>query len=376
MVPSEYILANKAIIPFFGLDRQYTQLRAELLAASDRVYQSGQVLDGDHTRVFERAIARRCDRDYAIAVNSCTQGLIFALSAGIPAASNVVIPGISFAATVNSVIMTGHTPVFCDTDQNALIDLDTLDFALKGAGVECVMYANLFGHTVNWDRLQLHTNFFNEDIFVIEDAAQSFGATYKGIPSGKMGTVSVLSFDPTKNLPNYGSGGMILTDDPVLAEAFYDMRNNGKEDGHNLPGTNSRMSESDCAQMLVKLRYFDLWQTRRRQIAEYYTERLQGWVDVIGPGSDVDSAWHKFVIRLINRHALRHYLSNKGIETRIHYDKALIELPVSWEYVDYARDPYPESTAFTKECLSLPIYPELTDTEVEVIVESVIEFLN
>ena len=368
--------SQKITIPFFGIDRQYQNLRQELLDAIDRVLRSGQVLDGEYTSFFERQMARRCDRSYAVAVNSCTQGLIFALQAGVPRESRVLIPGISFAASVNSVLMAGHAPVFCDVDQNALIDLESLDYALDGAGVNTIMYANLFGNVVDWDRFCMQVDFFNNNMFVIEDAAQSFGASYRGVPSGKLGDVSVLSFDPTKNLNNYGSGGMVLTDDLEMAEVLYDLRNNGKRDGHNHAGTNSQMSESDCAQMLVKLKYFDSWQQRRSEIAEYYIKELAEFVDICLPGEDVVPAWHKFVIRLTNRHALRHHLSDLGIETRVHYNKPLFELPVGWEYIDYARDPFRESTAFSKECLSLPIYPEMSDSEVETVAQAVVDFLR
>lgn len=364
-------------IPFFGVKRQYENLRQEILDTVDTVYTSGQVLDGQYTRYFERAMALRCDRTYAVAVNSCTQGLIMAMRLMIPRKSQVLIPNISFAATVNSVIMAGHIPVFCDTDAQALINLESIDFALKGSGVHSIMYANLFGNVVDYDRFRIITEFFNnEEMYIIEDAAQSFGASYRGIPSGKLGTVSVLSFDPTKNLPNYGSGGMILTDDLGIAEELYDMRDNGKQEGHHFAGTNSKMSESDCAQMLVKLRHFDTWQDRRREIAEYYTGELCEFVDVPQVTEGVEHAWHKYVIRLSERHGLRTALAHEGIDTRIHYDKTLAELPVSWKYDGYNLDQYHESTAFTRECMSLPIYPELEDYEVEQVVDTIQNYLR
>lgn len=363
-------------IPFFGITRQYNSLRDELLEITDRVYRSGQVLDGPHTKSFEVAIARMCQRQFAVSVNSCSQGLIFALQSSIPRESHVLIPTLSFSATLNSVIMSGHTPKFCDTDQNGLIDLESYEYALNGAGINCVMYANLFGHTVDWDRFRLNTDFFNQDMFIIEDAAQSLGATYKDLPSGKLGDVSVLSFDPTKNLNNYGSGGMILTDNFSMYETLLDLRDNSKHSAHNSIGTNSKMSEADCAQMMVKLKYFDGWQRRRQQIADYYIGELSEWVDIVLPGPEVKSAWSKFVIRLGERHGLQHHLAEKGIDSRFHYDRPLFELPVGYDYIDYAREIFRESTAFSRECLSLPIYPELTDSEVTQIIESIIEYLR
>lgn len=369
-------MAVQPIIPFFGVKRQYQFLREELLDITDRVYSTGQVLDGAYTEQFEREIAIMCNRTYAVAVNSCTQGLINGLSTCVPRESKILIPTLSFAATLNSVLLVGHEPVFCDTDGQGLIDLESLDTALDGAGITAIMYPNLWGHTIDYDRFRIQTEFFADDIFIIEDAAQSFGAWYKDTPSGKLGDISVLSFDPTKNLNNYGSGGMILTDDQYIYQALVNYRDNGKESGHDQLGTNSKMSESDCAQMLIKLKYFDSWQERRTKIADYYIDKLMHYVDIVLPGEDVESAWSKFVMRVNERHGLKHHLALKGIETKFHYDKPLFELPAGYNYVDYARQLFRESTAFSRECLSLPIYPELTDAEVETIAESVIEYLR
>ena len=136
------------------------------------------------------------------------------------------------------------------------------------------------------------------------------------------------------------------------------------------------MSESDSAQMCIKLKYFDAWQTRRQQIAAYYTAELAEYVDVILPGPDVESAWSKFVIRVTERHGLREWLLHRGIDTRFHYDKPLFELPVGYDYIDYARELFRESTAFSREAISLPIYPELTDLEIERVARSVIDYLR
>jgi dTDP-4-amino-4,6-dideoxygalactose transaminase len=239
------------------------------------------------------------------------------------------------------------------------------------------MYVNLFGNVLDQDRLISYMEVFSErKIPVIEDAAQSFGAYYQGVPSGKLGDVSCLSFDPTKNLNNYGSGGMILTDDPAIWELVADMRDNGKANEHIASGTNSKMSEADCAQMLVKLKYFDSWQRRRAEIADFYIEHLTDWVDVLLPNQDVEHAWHKFVIRTGSRSAMQGMLASKGIETKIHYEQPLFEHPVGWDYVDYARDIMRGSTAHSKEALSLPIYPEMTDTEVELVIDSITAYLN
>lgn len=363
------------IIPFFGVDRQYRNLREEILDATDRVYSTGRVLDGAYTVEFENKMARRCNREYAVAVNSGTQALIFAQMATLSKPPyTVLIPTISFVATLNSVLMNNYTPVFCDVDFKGLINLDSYQYKLDDS-VSAIMYVNLFGNCIDYDKFRMQTEFFNDNLIIIEDAAQSFGASYKGIPSGKMGTVSVLSFDPTKNLNNYGSGGMILTDDYEVYQMCLSIRDNGKLI-NDVAGTNSKMSEADCAQMIIKLNHFDSWQRRRKEIANYYIDRLYQYVDILIPNEHVDHAWHKFVIRTNNRHALAGHLSRRGIETKIHYQSALYDFSVGYNYINYGKDLFTETASFTRECLSLPIYPELTDSEVEIITENVIDYLD
>lgn len=366
----------KNVIPFFGIKRQYASLREELLEVIDAVYKSGQVLDGNYTKEFERQMAKRCHRKYAVAVGSGTQALIFAQQLLFQEPAKILIPTISFVATINSILLNGNEPVLCDTDDQALINLESLDYAVKGAGVSGIMYVNIFGNTVDYDRFRMLTEFFNKDLSIIEDAAQSFGASYKGIPSGAMGDISILSFDPTKNLNNYGSGGMLLCDNLADAKILMDLRDNGKTNDHDYPGTNSKMSESDCAQMLVKLKHFDKWQRRRTEIANFYNEELQNVVDVPRTTEGAVHAWHKYVIKTIDRSGLKHKLATQGIETKIHYEQPLYEYPVGYPYINYAAELYREASAFCSECLSLPIYPELTDQEVNRIAESVKSYFD
>lgn len=363
-------MSGSSQIPFFGLNRQYQNLRKELLDVTDQVWASGKVLDGIHCRNFEQAIAARCHRKYAVAVNSCTQGLILAQAALGIKQKKVLIPTVSFVATLNSVIMANNTPVFCDVDDSALMDLTEVN--LRDRDIDAIMYVNIFGNIIDYDKLHSIATFWNPDrpVHIIEDAAQSFGAKYRGRPSGSLGGISVLSFDPTKNLPNYGSGGMILTDDLDIASLCEDLRNNAKN--FLAPfGTNSRMSEADCAQMLVKLKYFDEWQRRRADIANYYIDNLISLVDPVQPNMDVDPAWHKFVIHVADRNNLMRSLREVGIETKIHYEHALPDYENAFDYFDFSRELFPGARAHCRDALSIPIYPELADTEVERIVNSI-----
>jgi dTDP-4-amino-4,6-dideoxygalactose transaminase len=364
------------MILFNGLQRQYQTLKEEILESTDTVLSSGKVLDGKYTHLFEQEIAKRCNRRYAIAVNSCSQALIFSQSA-LNIDGNVIIPTTSFIATLNSILMSNNIPIFCDVDNNALLDIKQLGYSLGITKIESIVYVNLYGNVLNYDYLLAFCRFWNRDtdIKIIEDAAQSFGASYNGIPSGKLGDISVLSFDPTKNLPNYGSGGMILTDSTSAAETCYDLRDNGKYNNHIYPGTNSKMSELDCAHMLIKLKYFDDWQKRRQDIAKYYNERLPENINLPHVESNVVHAWHKYVIQTDERNELQEYLTLKDITTKIHYDTPL---PYSNLGIDYYSEDvnsdfnlFESSVRQSKESLSLPIYPEMTDSEVESVVTTI-----
>lgn len=365
-------------IPFFGVDRQYNNIREEILDVTDKVYRTGQVLDGTNTFNFERIIAKMTERKYAVAVNSGTQALIFALrSIDQLQNSKVLIPSVSFVATLNAVVEAGFDPVFCDVDPvTGLIDLNTIPVDINE--LAAVMYVNLYGNIINYDKLTAYKAVWDRyNVPVIEDAAQSFGAYYRGIPSGKLGTISCLSFDPTKNLNNYGSGGMVLVDDPNIFESVVNLRNNGKLFEHVSSGTNSKMNEADCAQMLVKLKYFDQWQARRTKIAEYYTERLDGIVRMPAVESHVEHSWHKFAIHAANREVFKGKMDLLGIETKVHYN-----IPLHLEHLSFAytmennTGVLENAEEFCKTTVSLPIYPELTDAEVDHIVDSVIDCID
>lgn len=373
-------------IPFFGLYRQYENLREELLESMDSVYKTGQVLDSDYSRMFEQIIAGRCHRSYALTVNSCSMGLFLALESLGIRNSSVILPSVSFPATLNAALMGRNIPVYCDVDDHALIDLKTLTVDPRADDINTMIYVNLFGNVVDYECMQLITEFFyNGEVKVIEDAAQSFGGYYKDTPSGKLGDISVLSFDPTKNLPNYGSGGMLLTDDYGIYCTLRNLRDNGKDDMHASYGTNSKMSEADCAQMLVKLKHFDAWQDRRNSIAHFYTENLKNYIRVTKLEPDITHAWHKFPmwtnehesrshITTVSRQKLQQMLYAAGIETKIHYNTPLPLLDCNPHQMPVGVYPMADVHCHTE--LSLPIYPELTDAEVEYIVEMVIACIS
>ena len=358
-------------IPFTGLRKQYNSLRNEILDVTDEVLRSGVLMNGNYTAEFENWLAKKNSVSYAVTCHSGTQALeiIAAYNNDLLRTAwdnprpTVAVPAMTYPATLNAFIRTGWQVVIVDTDRYGQMDVTKIP-----GDPDAICVIGLYGQSTNrtvWNR-----NWNSKQVF-IEDGAQHWLAD----DCRRESHACAISFDPMKNLACYGNGGAVVTNNIHLMEYARAWRDNGKSN-HAYIGTNSRMSEADCAQMLVKLKYFDEWQERRSHIAEYYAGELSEFVDVISPGVGVESAWHKFVIRLSERHALKHHLAIKGIETRYHYDKPLFELPVGWDFVDYAKDPYRGAVSFSRECLSLPIYPEMTDSEVTYVIESILEFLR
>lgn len=349
------------MIKFFNVDKQYQQDRDSYLGLADQVYSSGQVINGPFCRKLENSLKERTGRKHCVLTASCTDALAFVGYATMHKSVNIhLFPRISFPATDNGFSReksNNYTrKLYVDVDISGNIDLEKLNnnLSLLVQTPECsvsVVWVNLFGHCVDFDRVASLIKKYPTVTFV-EDAAQSIGAVWKNIPSGAIGDASCFSFDPTKNLGAFGIGGAMLTDNDAIAEAV---------DLHRRPhtpkwinhGYNSQINEVDAAIVWWKLENrFDAWQQRRTEIANYYIDNLN--VECVVPHSNSTSAWHKFVIKHDNRDTLKLSLQESGIETKVHYAKTLDG----------------EQNDFTRRCLSLPIYPELTDSEVEHIVKS------
>lgn len=361
-------------IKLFGIDRQYLTLREEILEATDKIYLSGQALDGQSTKDFESAIANYTNRKYAITVNSCTQALMISVSTVVYKQYNkILVPAVSFAASANAIKLAGGVPVFCDVDPvTGLIDINKINVPLSE--ISGILYVNLLGNIINYDKLISDISLFStQRITIIEDAAQSFGASYNNIKSGKLGNISCLSFDPTKNFNNYGSGGMILTDSYEVHGLASDFKNHGKNYHHQIVGSNSKMNEADCAQMLIKFKYFEKWQQRRTEIAEYYNQMFKDYVNDIQLIPTTDNVTHarsKYMIHVNDPENTSMVLKDKfNIESKVNYPYPLNT------YDAFIQEPYHELSNARKFCethLNIPIYPELTDLEVEYIAKSVI----
>ena len=353
---------NGLKIPFTGLKKQYNTLRTEILDATDEVLRSGQLMAGNNTAEFENWLARKNHSKYAITCHSGSQALeiiaeYYRLQTSIRP-PRVVVPAMTYVATANAFIRAGWEVYIADTDANGLLDKRKVPHDLS---VQATVLVGLYGAAVNADR------FWGTDL-IIEDGAQHWLSNN----SNRVGNATAISFDPMKNLNAYGNGGAVVTDDIDLLEFAREWTNNGKP-RHTSIGTNSRMSEIESAQMLVKTKYIDQWQARRKNIALYWIGRLKntGIRTLINPQNFETHCCHKFVIDVDGRDILARNLAIKHIETKVHYKEPLHELPA---YAEFAQpDILSVASALSRRVLSLPIYPELTDLEVEYIIDSVLD---
>lgn len=353
---------NGLKIPFTGLKKQYNTLRTEILDVTDEVLRSGQLMAGNYTAEFESWLAQKNNSSYAITCHSGSQALeIIAEFYRVQSSVNpprVVVPSMTYVATANAFIRAGWDIYIADTDVHGLLDKSKIPPDLS---VQATVLVGLYGAAVNADQ------FWDTDL-VIEDGAQHWLSN----KCARIGAATAVSFDPMKNLNAYGNGGAVVTTDQELVWFAREWTNNGKP-AHTNIGTNSRMSETESAQMMVKTRYIDAWQLRRKTIAAYWIERLKksGIRTLIDSSNFETHCYHKFVIDIDNRDIVARNLAIKGIETRVHYKEPLHELPAYGQYP--GPDILSVASALSRRVLSLPIFPELTDLEVEYIIDTVID---
>lgn len=356
-------------IPFTGLQKQYSNLRTEILDRTDEVLRSGQLMNGNYTAEFEAWLAQRNRVHHAITVHSGTQALeCLAQYHAQQYPMNpprILVPALTYAASANAFMRSGWEVVFADTDERGILDVmragdqgfnAVMLVGLYGAGVSEYLGLNSFR---NWQQS------WQSPRLLLEDAAQHWLSD----DCQRIGDAAV-SFDPMKNLAAMGNGGAVLTNDSELADFAESWRDNGKP-YHRVSGTNSRMSELDCAVLMIKTQYLDQWQARRHKIAAYWTEQLANTpVRCLVTRDNIRGhALQKFVIDVDDRDQLRQRLAMHGIDTRVHYQQPLHELG------EFRQCTGPgilsRASALARRVLSLPLYPELTDLQVDYVMDQV-----
>lgn len=362
-------------IPFTGLKKQYNNLRQEILAATDEVLRSGQLMNGNNVVEFEHWLTQQNRVKYAVTCHSGTQALeilscYYREQLTSPEPPTVLIPSMTYVATANAFARAGWDIHFVDVDAHGIIDHRKIPQLVSYQAVVAVgLYgASLHhcGNVRNW------ADWVNKDMIVIEDAAQHWLAA----DCTRIGNAAAISFDPMKNLACYGNGGAVVTNDLDLATFARAWRDNGKGNNYQTVASNSRMSELDCAHMLVKTRYLDGWQQRRAKIAEFWMEKCDktGVRCLIDDSNFHDHAYHKFVVDIDNRDAIKLKLAERKIETRIHYERPLHELP-GWFSAIMGPGLLSTASALSRRVLSLPFYSELSDLEVEYVIEQLLDLV-
>jgi dTDP-4-amino-4,6-dideoxygalactose transaminase len=368
-------VASAPPIPFNDLSRGVAELRDELDAALSRVLDSGWFVLGGEGRAFEEEFAAASGAAYAVGVASGTDAIELALRAlGVGPGDEVVTQANTCVPTVAAIERAGAIPVLCDVEAEAgTMDLDSLRGAL-GARTRAVVPVHLYGQCADVEAIVELCS--GRGIDVVEDCAQAVGAELRGRPTGTIGRLGCFSFYPTKNLAALGDGGAVVTDDAGLDERLRLVRQYGQTDRyrHVTEGVNSRLDELQAAVLRARLPRLQRWNARRTEIASAYTEALAG--SAVRPLAQLEGrrhVFHLFVVEAPDRDGLRNHLERAGVGTLIHYPTPVHAHP---PYRRLAEGPVPLSVSerLCERILSLPIYPELREDEVERVAEALRTF--
>jgi len=378
----------KTKVPFFDLAVQFKSIENEIKSALDEVFQNQQFIMGPKVQVLEKAMAQYCQTRYAVGVASGSDALLLSLMAlGIGTGDEVLLPPFTFFATAGSVSRLGATPVFVDIDRETYnIDPSKIEEKMT-ARTKAIIPVHLFGQCADMDPLLKIAK--EKKLYIIEDAAQALGAEYKpkagseGRRAGQIGDLGCFSFYPTKNLGAFGDAGMVVTDNPGLAEKVRLLRVHGSQPKyfHKSIGVNSRLDTIQAAILLVKFKYLEKWTAERQKKAERYQGLFQDLLSSV-KGLKLPTVqyqnrhiFHQYVIRAPERDRLKQFLAEEGIGTDIYYPVPL-HLQECYSFLKYRRGDLPNSEEASEEVLALPIFPELTEDQQKVVVNRIKAFYN
>ncbi len=358
------------------LHAQYLLIRKEIDEAIQRVITSSGFILGKEVAAFENEFAEFAGAQHCVGLGSGTAALHLALVAsGVRQGHEVITTPLTFIATAEAIRHAGALPVFVDVEEESLCLDQTLIASAVSPKSRAILPVHLHGNLAAMEETLAAGREFG--LHVIEDAAQAHGATYRGRMAGTMGSIGCFSFYPGKNLGAYGDAGAVLSDDPEIIEAVRLLRDHGRrgKHEHETEGFNHRMDGIQAAVLSVKLKYLERWNERRRTIAERYRKGLDGVVACAQSQLRAVQAYHVFAIRTSRREELRTFLANQGIETGIHYPLP-IHLQPAFRWLKYEAGQFPVAERAAGQLLSLPIYPELTDDQVEEVVDRVRTFFE
>ena len=363
------------IVPFLDLQAQYEALRVELDASVFGVLRSGRYVGGEQIDMFEREFAAYCNTQFAVGCGSGTAALHMALLAlGIRQGDEVITVANTFAATVEAITHVGATPVFVDVQEDTgNLNPERIRGALS-ARSKAIVPVHLHGQCADMARILAIAR--SCDLRVIEDAAQAHGSESQGVIAGGIGDVGCFSFYPGKNLGACGEAGAVTTSDPNIAMQISLLVSHGErpKNHHSIVGFNHRLDSIQAAILRVKLRNLPAWNTRRREIAARYLQAFRERPDIGVPANVAldEHSFHHFVVRVRHRDAVMARLAADGVSTMVHYPVPLHRQPA---YANIARvsGPLTVTDNLSSEILSLPIFPEMSDKQQDIVVKSLLK---
>jgi len=363
-------------VPLQDLKAGYQSVRSEILQSVTEVMDSQQYILGPKVAELEATVASYCGVGHGIGVSSGTDALLLALMAlDVGHGDEVITTPFTFFATAGSIVRVGANPVFVDINPDTFnLNAGKIEAAISPK-TKAIMPVHLYGQIAEMERIMNIAH--RHKLHVIEDAAQAIGARRNGNPAGSFGHAACFSFYPTKNLGGAGDGGMVVTNDQALAERLKQLRNHGEESRyqHRTVGMNGRMDGIQAAVLLAKFKHLDDWNSRRIENAHYYTPRLKNIAGVVPPSELPNSThiYHQYVIRCRQRDRLRQFLTDRGIGSGIYYPLPL-HLQACFANLGYHAGDFPAAETATQEVLALPIYPELTREQQDMVIDAITDF--
>ena len=355
----------------------YSENKEKILLNLERVLNTGEYIRANEIQILETKISKLCNRKFALTTSSCTNAIFLALKTiDIKPSDEIILPSFSYIASLSPILMCNAKPVFVDIRPETL----TLDFDLINKAItpktKAVIFVQLFGYSQDLSELK---SFLKEkNIILIEDAAQALGSKVNNLNGGEQGNVSCISFDPTKIVSAFGTGGVVLTDNQKYYDKLTKLIHHGrnKNGEFEILGYNSKISELNAAIINLQLENLDSILERNNKVANLYFAELSNNnnnIKILKPNSNQFSTYHKFVIQAKNRNELRKHLYNNGIETKIHYSTLLHEQKLLNNF-EFKTHNLQNSEYAQEKVLSLPIYPSLTKEEISYICECIKNF--
>jgi dTDP-4-amino-4,6-dideoxygalactose transaminase len=347
------------MIPILDLREQYHELKSEIARAVEEVFEGGHFINGPNVQALEGEIASYTGTQYAVGLNSGTDALHLALRAlDIGPGDEVITTPFTFIATTEAIGIVGATPVFVDIDPVTFnIDPNLIEAAITPR-TKAILPVHLYGHPAPMREIMAIAK--KHKLAVVEDCAQSIGATIDGKKTGSFGDVGAFSFFPSKNLGAYGDGGMVATNRKDLADRMRSLRAHGGrvKYHHEELGVNSRLDELQAAILRVKLPHLDRWIERRRENARWYAQNLGGLTQVPTETAGSYHVFHQYTIRVRDRDRVQQQLKDAGVQTMVYYPVPL-HLQEVHRGLGLREGTFPHAEAAAREVLSLPMFPEL-----------------